>query len=772
MLRIFTLFLFLLGTLFSDEKVVLQLKWLHQFQFAGYYAALEKGFYKDAGLDVEIRERDLKKNNILQVIRGEVEYSIADSILLLYKAKNEPIVIVAPIFQHSGNVLLTLKSSGLDSPYKLANRDVIFYKKDVDGFGILGMFKNLKIEPVLSRTKEEANYTILAEKKADAYACYVSNEPYYFQKMGVDINIINPANYGFDLYGDMLFTSTTEAQEHPQRVQKFKEATLKGWQYALDNKEEIIALIKKKYAKDKSLEHLRYEANAIEQIIQHKAIPLGTLDLGRVQYTLDMYSKYKLIESAVPIEEYIFNPIKKSQEKKNFLSQEEKVYLRSKKVLKMCIDPDWMPFERILDGKHIGMSADYIDIIQKMIQIPIEIVPAQTWSESLALGKEKKCDFFSLVMPTDERREYLDFTQPYLRFPLVVATNLNELFIEDISKLKGKKVGIVKNYAYAELLAQKYPDIDIVTVKNIKDGLDKVYNKELFGFIDTLATTGYHIQREYIGQLKIAGKFDETWNLGIGARNDEPLLKDIFDKAIAAISQEQKQEILNQWISVNYDEQADYTLILRWFVGIFLVFSIVLLIVIFVNRRLAQEVQSRKIIEKKLEEMSITDELTSLNNRRYFNEIFPKVFNSAKRENSTVCFAILDIDYFKQYNDTYGHVAGDEALQSVAKVMRNAMQRADDYCFRLGGEEFGVLFKGLEGKNAQAFIEGMRRDIESLQIEHKSSKCGTYLTASFGLVVKDTQSAHKCDDIYKEADELLYKAKESGRNRIVANLEF
>ncbi|DAB30274.1 MAG TPA: diguanylate cyclase [Sulfurimonas sp. UBA12504] len=768
----FILFLLVMwASLFAQEKVVLQLKWLHQFQFAGYYAALEKGFYKEVGLDVEIRERDLGKNNIAQVINGEVDYSIADAILFLYKAKNEPIVVVAPIFQHSPNMLMTLKESGLDSPYKLENKNVIFYRKDVDGFGILGMFKSLKIEPFLSRIKEETTHTYLAEKKTDAYAVYVSNEPFYMKQMGVDINLINPANYGFDLYGDMLFTSTKEAQEHPQRVQKFKEASLKGWLYALEHKDEIVALIQAKYAKEKSLEHLRYEADALEQMIQHKAIPIGTLDMGRVQYTLDMFAKYGLIENSVPIEEYIFNPTEKSQTSKNLLSKEEKAYLRDKKVLKLCIDPSWMPFEQNFNGEHIGMSAEYIEIIEKLIQTPIEMVPTQTWSESLAFGKERKCDFFSLLMATEERKKYLNFTQPYLKVPLVIVTDFSELFVEDISKVKGRRIGIVKGYAFKEILLQKYPDINIVDVENIHDGLEKVYNKELFGFVDTLATTGYHIQKEYIGQLKIAGKFDETWNLAIGMRNDEPLLKDIFDKVIAQISQEQKQRILNNWVSVNYDEAANYTLILRWFGGILLVFSIILSLVLFVNRRLAKEIQSRKIIEKKLEEMSITDALTSLYNRRYFNEMFSRLINSAKRDNTTICFAILDIDYFKQYNDTYGHIGGDEALKKIAQVLRDSMQRADDYSFRLGGEEFGILFKGVDATTAQKFVNEIREKIESMQIQHKTSSVCPYLTASLGLVVRDAKDVKKCEDLYKEADELLYKAKAGGRNRVESNLE-
>ena len=98
---LFILFFTLSISLFANEKVVLQLKWLHQFQFAGYYAAKEKGFYEELGLDVEIRERNRDKNNIEQVINREAQYGVSDSVLLLYKAKKEPITIVTPIFQHS-----------------------------------------------------------------------------------------------------------------------------------------------------------------------------------------------------------------------------------------------------------------------------------------------------------------------------------------------------------------------------------------------------------------------------------------------------------------------------------------------------------------------------------------------------------------------------------------------------------------------------------------------------------------------------------------------
>ncbi len=174
----------------------------------------------------------------------------------------------------------------------------------------------VNLTPNLLRMKNKTNYIDLIDGKVDAYSAYISNEPFYFKERGIKINIINPANYGSDLYGDILFTSEHEAKNNPKRVEKFKEATLRGWNYALRHKEEIITLIKNKYAKNKSIEHLRYEANAIEQMSDFKTVPLGTLDKGRLEYTVNLYTKFGLIDKKIPIDDYIFESFKN---KKNFI---------------------------------------------------------------------------------------------------------------------------------------------------------------------------------------------------------------------------------------------------------------------------------------------------------------------------------------------------------------------------------------------------------------------------------------------------------------------
>jgi diguanylate cyclase (GGDEF)-like protein/PAS domain S-box-containing protein len=867
---------------FSDEKVSLQLKWLHQFQFAGYYAAKEKGFYKDEGLDVEIKERDLKYNNVEQVINGESDYGIADSILLLYKVKNEPVVIVSPIFQHSPSVLISLKNSRINSPYDLNNKNTLFYENDIDGFAILAMLKKLEIKPNFVRKRDKNDYLKLINGEVDFSPAYLSNEPYYFKEKNIPINIINPMHYGFDLYGDMLFTSKKEVLNNPARVEKFKRATLKGWEYALNNKEEIVQLIYKKYSTEKSIEHLRYEANIVEDMIDKNKVLLGEVDKGRFQYILQLYKEYGLFDNNLILKDFIFEEFANRVD----LTKEELTYLEKKKELTYCIDPNWMPFEKNIDGKHVGISADYIKLFQEKLAIPIKFITANTWSESFILAKERKCDILSMVMETPDRKKYFNFTKTYVESPLVMITRNEEFYISNIEEVLHKKLGIVKNYAYIDILKNKYPNINLIEVDNIQIGLEKVKNGELYGFIDNLTTTAYEIQNKYMGQLIVSSKFDETWQFGLGSRKDEPLLNDILNKLIDDISFEKKHQIFNKWISLNIKEKTDYELIIKWVLGTGSFFGMILFIFIYSNVKLNKEIKKRKRIEKRLksfntlvdeniissstdlegiitdissafcktskysreeligqnqnilrhpdtkkeffrklwetiksnkvwegeiknkskdgldfwvhtkispkydeynnkigyisirhditdkkliEEISITDALTNIYNRRHFNEIFPKFVNSAKRDNEIISFLIIDIDFFKQYNDTYGHQMGDNILKAVSNSLKESTNRVDDYCFRLGGEEFGILFKSKNKYKSLIFANKILKNIEALKLEHKSSKVSNYITVSMGLYTKQAIDIYDIEDVYRDADKMLYKAKEAGRNTLINN---
>jgi len=174
--------------------------------------------------------------------------------------------------------------------------------------------------------------------------------------------------------------------------------------------------------------------------------------------------------------------------------------------------------------------------------------------------------------------------------------------------------------------------------------------------------------------------------------------------------------------------------------------------------------------KKMIEELSITDQLTDLYNRRHFNNVFSTEIQRSSRQLSFLSFIMMDVDYFKLYNDTYGHQKGDNVLIAIGTVLKKCMRRYGDFAFRLGGEEFGMLFSVNGYDHAKAIAENVREEIENLNIEHRSSEVSTVVTASLGLVSVDFSNKinihYTIEDLYKIADDELYKAKKEGRNRI------
>jgi len=181
------------------------------------------------------------------------------------------------------------------------------------------------------------------------------------------------------------------------------------------------------------------------------------------------------------------------------------------------------------------------------------------------------------------------------------------------------------------------------------------------------------------------------------------------------------------------------------------------------------EIATKKLkrANKKLENVSYTDTLTSLHNRRYFNFIYDKELKRAKRDKRFITFMMLDIDFFKQYNDTYGHIQGDVALKSVAKILKELLKRPSDYVFRLGGEEFGVILSDTDEINSSKVAQKICDAIENENIIHESSTVNDFITISIGMVCCVADEALDEELLITKADEMLYDAKKNGRNRFV-----
>ncbi len=175
--------------------------------------------------------------------------------------------------------------------------------------------------------------------------------------------------------------------------------------------------------------------------------------------------------------------------------------------------------------------------------------------------------------------------------------------------------------------------------------------------------------------------------------------------------------------------------------------------------------------KKEISELLITDFLTKIYNRRHFNDIFNLELKRAKRDKKNFVLMILDIDYFKQYNDTYGHDAGDKALQVVASSLKDTLNRAHDFVFRLGGEEFGIITSKIGIEGTKILANKLKESIENLEIEHKKNRVSNFITISIGTKIVLPESNLSENDIYKLADDALYEAKDSGRNKAVLSIK-
>ena len=573
----FLLLVLVISNIYASEefkKVSVQLLWKHQFEFAGYYIAKEKGFYNDVGLDVKVKEFSFDTKIVKDVINEKSTFAIGYSSIILNKLKGDDIVLINTLLQTSPHVLISLKSSNINTIDDFKNRSIKIMDDEEKSASIKSMlFANQILLTDMKRIKYSYNIYELINKEVDIASVYLSNEPFVLENKNIPYTIWDPKDYGFEFYDDLLFTSSTFAKNNPKTVIDFNKATLKGWNYAFNHINETIKLIQEKYnTQNKSYNALKYEATILKRLSYSKNIPLGTIHKNKIQRIMDIYNLMVYSKSNINLDQFIF------KDKESFFDNKELKYFKNKKAIKMCIDPNWLPFEKIENKKHIGMSAEYFKEFQKHIPIPIKLVITDNWMESIEYAKERKCDILSFLMETPSRKEYLNFTKPYFNTPLVIATKLNVSFINDFKKIRNKKIGIPKGYASIEIFKKKYPYLNIVEVENIEDGLKKVNEEKIFGYIGTLASVGYKLQEKYIASLKIAGKFEEEWDLKVGVRKDDLILLGVFNKVISLLDTNTKQRILNHWIDIQYDK-TDYTIV-KYVASFF-----ILLIIYFVYRQ-------------------------------------------------------------------------------------------------------------------------------------------------------------------------------------------
>jgi diguanylate cyclase (GGDEF)-like protein/PAS domain S-box-containing protein len=287
------------------EPVTLQLKWQHAFQFAGYYAAQELGYYRQAGLDVSLREAVPGLDVTAEILSGNADFGVGSSNLLLDRKAGKPVVALAVIFQHSPLVLIAAGHSHRQNIHHLMGKRIMMGPQSDE------LRAYLKREGVLPAGIKQQTHSFhsydLIEGNTDAQSAYLSNEPYYYDQLGFAYQVYTPRSAGIDFYGDTLFTSEREIQRHPERVKAFRAASLRGWEYAMAHPQEIIDLILAKYSQKTPREVLNYEAAAMVDLMRTDLLPIGYMHPGRWRHIAEVYAEIALLPENFSLDGFLYD---------------------------------------------------------------------------------------------------------------------------------------------------------------------------------------------------------------------------------------------------------------------------------------------------------------------------------------------------------------------------------------------------------------------------------------------------------------------------------
>ena len=846
----------------ENTNIKVMLKWNHQFQFAGFYAAQKKGFYEENNLSITLKSWN-QKDQVQNVLNGEADIALSSSLILVDYIKKQPIQLLFASFQYSP--LIFISHDPIKEISELKNKTIIF-QNDFESLSILKK-TNQKLDNFDLIPTSKNYLSEFMDYQADIMVAYETNEPFVLQQKGFYYYTLDPKSYGVQAYTDIVFTSKKLAKRQPKALEAFKQATIKGWQYALDHPEEIVDYIMNNYQTNKSKTELLNEAQKTAKYIKTNNTPIGELRLNKLKSAANQMERLELF-SAQELRNTPFKNLIFTVKEMNLTANEIK-YLKDNPVIKIGNDTGWAPFEYINDeAEYTGFAADYIKLIEQKLNIKFDFLKDTPWNEVLNKIKQNNLNMLSCASITEERKKYLNFTKPYLSFTNVLLAKNDKIYITNFNKLNNKKIAAIQGSAIQEHLENKFPKIKLLLVNSVKEGIKAVLDGQVHSYIDNIAVIHHGLKKYNINNLKIIGQADITFDLAIGVAKNDIILLNIMQKALNSITEDEKNTIYNKWFTMQVvtevDRQQIFTLTI-WFLLIAIILSAII-VYLYLEREkrktyirqinefncmtVSDEQQNlvwvsdcfcklvglskkellgksewrvyaassqiekqnelkvalknmrpwvgelkgyhtngevfwtketrtpekhksgiriatnREIITKHklLEELSIIDEMTGLYNRRYFNKILPKEIDRRKRDNKPLAIATIDIDYFKKVNDTYGHQVGDEVLKKVAKAFNMYFIRAEDFVFRIGGEEFFIIANFDHEKDFFDYLEQVRNYIEELKIENKYSEFGV-VTISTGAYFVDPQKVDDPEFIYQTADKALYAAKHNGRNQ-------
>lgn len=732
----------------TNNKVTLYLDWLNQFQFAGYYIAKEKGYYNNFGLDVDIKEFNNSNSNIVkEVMSQDAAYGVGKSSLIIDKFNGNDVVLLSSIYQASPLVLISLKDSNIKNPRDLKNKRIMITDDAITSASINSMIisQGINLDEIIIQ-KHSFDINDLKNKKTDAMACFLSNEPYFLEKQNIQYNVLNPNDYSFDFYEGILYTSQKELLNNPSRVQNFNKASLKGWEYAFNNIEETAKLIFEKYnTQNKSLDSLIYEGNSLKKLSKIEKGILGEIDSKTIDEIKRFYSFLGLNKQNT-----VFDTNSIILNKMNILLNDTEIKYLENNHFTLLVEDNNIPFVFKLTNKLTGMEVDFWNLISQKLSKPLNI------EETI---NDKMFNIFSNSIKTQfvygfekKNKDGYLLSEPLAQIPIVLATKNDKNFISDLSTLKNIKIGVVKSLEIIPTLQKEYPNIEFIEIETINDAISKLQQNKLFALIDNMYTISHKIDKNNLNSIKINTLLNHELNIYLQVEEKNKAFIPILNSAINRFSIEDKNTILNNYQFIFYPKNIDLL-----FIGKIIVpFILLLAIFIYFNFKLKKEITKRKEIEQQLSELANKDSLTNIFNRRKIEELCELELLRTKRYKSDLSIIFFDINSFKVINDTLGHHLGDEVLVKISNTIEKSI-RSIDSIGRWGGDEFLIILPETNLSQCKNIVSHLEKQLNEIEFS-KTIK----VTCSFGIATYEENDT--LDSLLKKADESMYKEKSHHKN--------
>ncbi|HBC08908.1 MAG TPA: hypothetical protein DC046_15205 [Rhodospirillaceae bacterium] len=285
-------------------KVTLQLKWAHQFQFAGYAAAKAKGYYRDRGLDVTILPATPGDKPMESVAEGKAEFGVGTTDLLMMRAAGIPVVVLAVIYQHSPLTLMLDARNDIHNIHQLARGKIMVAPHETELSAYFAA-EGLDINQ-MNFVDHTFDVEDLKSGRVDAMSIYSTDEPYQYAKEVGPVRLFRPIDGGVDFYGDNLFTTEGLLEKDPKMVQAFRDASLEGWRYAMKHQEEIVDLILTTYGKRKARDNLLFEARQSANLILADVVPVGFINPARWERIAQHYAGLGLLPKDMSLDGFIY----------------------------------------------------------------------------------------------------------------------------------------------------------------------------------------------------------------------------------------------------------------------------------------------------------------------------------------------------------------------------------------------------------------------------------------------------------------------------------